>query len=124
ERAQRSGAREELLDLGRELVVRGGQHRGQRDPLEPVAGVHDARPAPAHDLAQAAPRAIALHRAADAAAAGDESDAGGLARAGQHDQDAATAANRGPALLDRGVVVTRTKPALQRETLWVLDAHE
>src|SRR6516225_11787788 len=120
DRLERAGGAQQALELARQVLVRGAQRAAMRDDEQPVAGWGDARPAPPHDLAQAPPRAVALHRAAHALAAGDEADAARLAGPGEGQQGAPLAAigttiGLGARNLQRGA-----QPVVARQSLAAL----
>ena len=74
-RSQRTRVGEQALDFGGQLLVRRGQDRARGDEHEEESFVRNARPAAPDDFPDAAARAIALHRTADAALAGDPAQA-------------------------------------------------
>ena len=80
------------------------EHAPRRDEDQPVAVARNPRPAPAHDLAQPAPRSIALDGAADGLAARDESDLAEIARPREPQQESMAAAQGGAQALHLGIV--------------------
>src|SRR5438093_6580804 len=96
---KRAGARQQALDVARELLVGSPDHAARGDEHHPVAVMGEARPATPDDLAQAAPGAVALHGSPHALLARDEAQPGGLAGPRQHQQQAVAPAERRSARL-------------------------
>src|SRR5215471_20369857 len=78
-RRQHARRREHPLHVAGEILVRRGRGGAMGDEHQEPALLGEPREAAAHDLAQAAPRPVALDRVPDAALAGDETDARRLA---------------------------------------------
>src|SRR5262245_54273345 len=93
------GQRLERTGVGEQRLQRGGEQLRRRCDRVPRGDEHAqvslwgrTRPTAPHDLPQAAPRTIALHRPTHTALAGDEAHTARLAGCSEHQQQAGPAA--------------------------------
>ncbi len=123
ERRQRTGVREQVLDVGGERLMGRLQGGARGDEHEQESFGRNPAPAAPDDLTQAAARAVPLHRTPDPAPAGDEAHPAPLTGRGQNHQQAGPPAERDP-IAPHAREVSGTSQAIRRqESLGVLLAH-